>query len=399
MKKLGSILFALLAVTNAWCARKITVSQLEDLLRSMQQDKKSDIEIATALKQIELSEELTRSKMNGLVSYVPGALSTEQIYVLEARSADLAPPQSDLPATPVPDAAAQSAILAKAAAYISATYSQLPAMAATKTTLRFQDNVEALAAASGLQNGAQDVSVGAGFSNPASFVHYINSSQAQVVTIHGAEQPPAQKDTTPWGANKMIAVESPDPGLADVFKEAQSAESIRWLRWESVSGRPMAVFAFAVPRKKSHLDVVVCCFPKINQTGVATFYTATTAAALGGGSSGQGGVTGNFQTSTNWREYKTTAPYHGELFIDPETGTVARMIAQDELKSSDVVHEVDTRIDFGPINLGGKIFVVPVKTYIDTLVVPNGDSGAATYTTRRTLFTSEYKDYQLTVAK
>jgi hypothetical protein len=35
-----------------------------------------------------------------------------------------------------------------------------------------------------------------------------------------------------------------------------------------------------------------------------------------------------------------------------------------------------------------------VRTVINTEVVPGGDSGASGYSTRRTLFTSEYKDYQ-----
>ena len=79
----------------------------------MQQEKKSDADVSTALKQIQLTEELTRNVMNSLVSYVPGPLSTEQIYVLEARSAVLAPPSSDIPTTPAPDAPGQKAILEK----------------------------------------------------------------------------------------------------------------------------------------------------------------------------------------------------------------------------------------------------------------------------------------------
>jgi len=39
--------------------------------------------------------------------------------------------------------------------------------------------------------------------------------------------------------------------------------------------------------------------------------------------------------------------------------------------------------------------VLPIKTVINTEVVPNGDSQAAgKYTTRHTLFTAEYKNYQ-----
>ena len=394
MTRIACALILFFAVTPGWCARKITVGQLEDLLRAMQQEKKSDSEIGTALKQVELSQELTRTAMNGLVSYVPGPLSTEQIYVLEARSADLIPPESDLPSTAAPDASTQKTILQKAAGYVSGTYAQLANLTATKTTLRFQDNFEAVASGSGLQGGATDVVVSAGFSNPASFVHYINSSEARITSIRGVEKWPSEKDTTPWGANKMIVLKEADPNLADVFKEAESAESVHWLRWELINGKPVAVFSFAVPRKKSHVDVNVCCFPNVNQAGIATFYTATTASTLGGGASG-GGVAGNFQTKTEWHDFKTVAAYHGEFFIDPDSGIVLRMITEAELKPSDVVHELDTRIDFGPVKLNDKMLVVPVKTFVNTLVVPHGDSGAGTYTTRRTLFTSEYKDYAL----
>ena len=395
MKQFLWIFVFILPATNSWCARKITVGQLEDILRTMRQEKKSDTEVATALKQVELSQELTRGTMNSLVSYVPGPLATEQIYVLEARSADLVPPQSDLPSTPVPDATTQTAILEKTISYVGASYAQLAELTATKTTLRFQDNVEAIASSSGTQGGATDVVVSAGFSNPATFVHYINSSETRAVFVHGAEKWPPEKDKTPWGANKMIALEEPDPGLADVFREAQSADSLHWLRWELINGKPAAVFAFKVPQKQSHLDVSVCCFPNVNQAGIGTFYTATSAAALGGGGgTGGGGVAGNFQTSTDWHDFRIIAPYHGELFIDPDTGIVLRMITEAELKPSDVVHELDTRVDFGPVKVSDKTLVVPMKTFVNTLVVPHGDSGAATYTTRRTLFTSEYKGYQ-----
>jgi len=387
-----------LATASGWCAKKVTVAQLEDQLRTMREEKKSDAEIGTALKQLELSEELTASVMNRLAGQGLGPLATEQIYVLEAESADLAPPSSDLPSTPTPDAAAQKAILDKAATYVLGTYAQLPHLTALKSTLRFQDNVEAVAAGSGLHSGATDVVVGSGFSNPAAFVHYINAAQTQITSVHGAEEPPAAKDKTPWGANKMIALQEPDPSLTAVFREAQNSGSLRWLRWESISGISSAVFGFDVPRKQSHLNLHICCFPNINQTGIANFYNSSTASLLAGperDAGGGGGVTGNFQTRTEWHDYKTTAPYRGRIFVDPSTGIVIRMIVEAELKPAEVVHQVDIRTDYAPVRTAGKMYILPVKTYIDTLVVPNGDSGAASYTTRRTLFTSEFKGYEI----
>jgi len=392
MKRIVWALIFLLLATPAWCAKKITVGQLEDLLRSLQQEKKSDADVATALKQVELTEELTRGAMNSLVSYVPGPLSTEQIYVLEARSADLIPPETDLPKTPAPDEAAQKAMLGKAALYVKTGYDQLPALTATRTTLRFQDNVETVSGGSGLQGGAQEVVTGAGFSNPATFVHYINSTQAQIASIHGAEKLPAEKDKTRWGANGMIALQAPDPSLGVIFREAQASGTLHWLRWELINGKSAAVYSFKVDSRKARLPISVCCFPKINQAGIATFYTATTAQAMGGGSGG-GGVNGNFQTTTEWNKFSATVPYHGELFVDPDLGVVVRMIVQAELKPSDVVHQVDTRVDYSPVKVGDRLLVVPVKTYVISEVVPKGDSGAGTYTTRCTLFTSELKGY------
>lgn len=386
----------LLATTPAWCDRRVTVDELQQILRSMQLDRKSDEDVATALKQIELSQELTRARMNDLVSLVPGPRSTEQIYVLEASSATLPPPDTDLPSAPAPDDAAQQGMLDKAAAYVNGTYQQLPGLAATRTTLRFQDNVEAVSSASGTQGGAKAAVTSSGFSNPAAFVHYINSTETQILSEHGAEKMPVEKGNIRWGANSMIALQEPDPSLGLVFREAKQAATIKWLRWQLLNGKQTAVFSFDVPEKKSKMAVNVCCFPRVTQAGVATFYTAMTAQSLGeGGGGGGGGVAGNFQTNTDWHNYKATVPYHGQFFIDPSSGIVLRMITQGEFKASDIVHELDTRIDYGAVRAGARTLIAPVKTFINTLVVPNGDSGAGTYTTRRTLFISEYKDYRL----
>ena len=397
MKRIRWMALLLLATSPAWpAAKKITVGELKDMLLTMHQQGKSDQDVANALKQVQLTEELTRTMMNSLVPAVPGQLSTEQIYVLEARSAMLAPPATDIPTTPAPDAAGQQALLTKAEDYVNKTYTQIPALTTTRTTLRFQDNVEALAASSGMHGSATDVSVGSGFVNPSQFVKYINASDATIGLDRGEEKLP--EDKTRWGANGMIALMTPDPGLGQVWNEAKDAGGAKWLRWELVNGKPAAVFAFQVPKKKTHIAVNVCCFPKIDQTGSARFSGQNGAGMPGGGQGAGGGAHGNFQTNTEYELYKTVAPYHGEFFVDPDTGTVVRMITQAELKSSDVVHQVDTRIDYGPATVGDKSLVLPLKTIVDTEVVPYGESGGGGYHERVTLLTSEFKNQQLSGA-
>jgi hypothetical protein len=390
MKRFVCMLVFIVFALPAWSAKKVTVAELTDMLKTMHEQQKPDADMAAALKQVQLTEQLSRSMMNDFGAYAPGPLTTEQIYVLEARSAVLPPPAADLPTTPAPDSAAQKAILDKAAEYATKTWAQLPTLTATKNTLRFQDNVEAAGASSGMAGSAKEVAVGSSFVNPYQFVHYINSTESVYSSDHGIEKLP--EDKTRWGANKMIALEEPDPSLANVFHDAQTGGTTNWLRWENVNGKPAAVFAFQVPKKKSHLNVNVCCFPNVDQTGVARFSSA----AVGGLQGGSGGATGNLQTTTDWHNFKAAGvPYHGEFFIDPDTGIVVRMITQLEFKQSEVVHQLDTRIDYAPSKVGDKTFVLPLKTVINSEVVPNGDSQAAgKFSTRSTMFAIEYKDYQ-----
>ena len=395
MKRWLYLLVLLFLAMPGWCARKLSVSQLEELLRSLHEEKKSDVETAAALQQVELSEQLTRGKLNTLTTGAPGPLTTEQIFVLEARSADLAPPASDVPNLPAPDAAAQKAILSRAEAYLAKVHEHLPRLAAKRTTLRFQDSTEAIASSSGIGSGAKDAVTSSALSGSPAFVHYINASVAQISLDHGTFRKFSAPDRTRWGANGLVKFPEPQPDLPRVFAEAKAAGSLQWSGWELIAGKPAAVFSFAVARQQSKLEINVCCFPDVKQAGVARFYTSTTGPLLGA-ERGGGGVAGNFQTSTDWNEFRSTVPYHGRLYIDAATGTILRMIVEPELKPSDVVHQIDTRIDYAPVKVAQGTFVLPVKSVVNLIVVPNGESGAGGYSTRTALFSSEYSDYHPT---
>lgn len=391
MKRLAWLVVLLMAAAPVWAAKKISVQQLQDLLASLQAANKSDADVAIQLKQVELTEQLTRATMNSLVSFVPGPNSTAQIYVLEAKSALLAPPATDLPTTPAPDDATQKALLDKASAYAANTYAKLPNLTATRTTLRFQDNTTAVAASSGIHSGAEDSSLtDPNLMSANQSVNYINSAQVVVAFQNGAEQNPLLKDKTRWGANGYIALLGQQPVLSAVFQEAQAAGKFTFLRWEMVNGKAAAVFTFSVDKKKSHYAVNYCCFPDVDQAGSAKFTSAAQASLTGG----QGGVKGNFQTSTDYKPFKSTVAYRGEIFVDPDTGVVVRLVTQGEFKTSDVVHQEDQRIDYTPVTVGDKALVLPTEAIVNTEVVPNGDSGAGKFVLRHTLFVAEYKDYK-----
>jgi len=383
MKRFVWILVVLLAASPAWAAKKVTVQQLKDLLSQLQTQKKDDAAVAAELKQIELSEQLTRSTMNSLVNFVPGPYSTEQVYVLEAKSAILPSPATDLPSKPAPDAS----LLAKAQDYASKIYAQLPRLTATKTTARFQDHMEAIAASSGMNGSAKEMS-GAGLTVTADkFVRYINSSETHVESQGGGEILPKTKDKTLWGANGMTTLQGQPPVLSTVLNEAQADGHIAFLRWENVNGKASAVYSYTVDKKKTHYNVQYCCFPNTEATGTARFSNSM---QNGGGAAS---ATGDMQTNTDWHPWKSKVPYHGEFFVDPDTGIVVRLVVEADFKTSDIVHQEDHRFDYGPVTVGGKTLVVPLRSIVSTEVVINGDNAVGGYKTRHTLLTSEYKDY------
>jgi hypothetical protein len=353
------------------------VEELKGLLAANQKAQKSDADVAAELKDVELTEELTHSSMDSVKPLVPGKLTTEQLFVLEIRSAVLPPPTSEIPATAAPDAAKQKAILDKATEYVTKTYAQMPALTATRTLRRFQDNASQDQPALGSHSSA----VLAATYTP---IHYTASDDASVTFKNGIEVNPLVGEKTHWGDNSMIALlgQAPDPGT--VLADAQAAGKVSWLRWQTVSGHDLAVFSYSVDKKKTHYAVNYCCFPETSQLG-----------AVGMRGTVNGGETGNYQTNARWKEFKATEPYHGEIFVDPDTGVIYRLITEVEFKGSDPVKAENQRIDYGVESLGDKKLVVPGFVTIDTVERPYPDSPQGRFILRHTLFTATYSGYKL----
>ncbi len=372
MKRFGWILLLFVAAAPAWAARKITVEQLKETLVSLHQAYKEDAEVATRLKEVELSEELTPNAKKGLAPYVPGPLSEEQLSILEGRSAFLPPPASDLPAAPPPDAAAQKAIVARAQDYAAKTYMQNPRMTASKVTVRFQDDVRNMSSAVGLK-----------VDSPNTYAQLSDIRAEPVECEKGTMKSPASKTKTKWGENGQISEGGPGPNPGAVLQEAASSGKIDWLRWQTIGGKKIAVLSFAVDKKKTHFDVNYCCFPNTE-----------TQAEIGTQAGGVQPVVGNIQSLTSWTLFKKVVGYHGELFIDPDTGAIVRLITRAELKPTDFVHQDDMRIDYGPVVVNGKEYVLPVDSFTVNEIVPNGDSYSSGYSVRHNLLSVKYQNYR-----
>ncbi|MGB6690495.1 MAG: hypothetical protein WBE76_21885 [Terracidiphilus sp.] len=404
MKRFEWILLLVAAApTLLWAnSRKMTVAELQDVLTGLHNSRKSDEQIANELKQIELTEELTPAAMNSMADLVNGPFSTEQMYVLEARSAMLAPPDTDLPKAAPPDAAAQQALLAKAQDYAAKTYPQLPRLSAAHLVARFQDGVETIQSYGGI-----NVKIGNGndplFEQISHYTRLVNT-HADTAEIDDGMEKPGGKDATPWGRNGLVNSMLPFLPVDLLTSEAVSTGKPKFLRWETIAGHRTAVFAFAVGKKKSHYAIDYCCFPETSSVG-NVLYGGRGPNAAGSALFGGAGLSASPFSSpasptisnvSDWNPFKAKSGYHGELFLDPDSGAVLRTIVEAEFKPSDFVHYEDIRIDYAPMRMGGNYLYVPVRSFTNAEVVPNGNSFVSHFGVRHQYITQDYRDFRAT---
>ena len=381
--------------------KKMNVAEFQDMLTGLHNSQKTDEQVANELKQIELTEELTPAAISSMVPLINGPLSTEQMYVLEARSSMLAPPDTDLPKTAAPEVAAQQALLAKAQDYAAKTYPQLPPLTATRLVARFQDGVETIESYTGNKVKTQNDNDPL-WQQIRQYIRLMNTHTDTVEIDNGIEKP-GGKDTIQWGRNGIVNSMLPFIPLNALTSEAVSSGNPKFLRWETINGHQTAVFAFTVDKKKSHYALNYCCFPDTESVGGGLY--GGNGAKGGGASSGASGSlsasplahpagNGNLSNVSNWKPFNAKSGYHGELFLDPDSGIVLRTIVEAEFKPSDYVHYEDIRVDYAPMPIGDKNLYVPVRSFTIAEVVPNGDSFASHYAARHQIVTQDYKDFQ-----
>jgi len=366
VKRFGWILLLLMAAPHAWAAnKKITVQELNVLLASMQQNKKTDPEVAEKLTQIDLTEELTHDTMSKMSGLVPGSLTGAELELLEGKTSFLAPPPADLPSAPAPDAAAQKAILAKAMDYATKTYMQNPHLSVFKSTVRYQDDAR--------RTGVSEAPTAILLNGP---MQLFDRHIEPVEMDKGIEKAAVSRAKTKWGENGRISEGEPGFNLGAVVGEASAMGKFDWLRWQTIDGKPVAVFSFAVDKKKSHFDVSYCCFPD----------------ASVGGSTAVGGHT---VLNTNWVPFKKVVGYHGEIFVSPDSGAIVRIITNAELNPTSLVTKEGRRIDYARVVVEGKEYLLPRVAITLVEAVPNGDRENAVYRVRHTLLNAVYQNYKM----
>jgi VWFA-related protein len=299
----------------ASAATRITVDQLQNLLAAART--KSDVDLARQISGLELTERLNAAASARLEASLPGASSRQALVALADASAFLAPPASEIPAQPAPDVAEQRRMLALTVSYVAKTIPLLPNFFATRDTNRFEDTPQVQGAA--------------GFI-PFQPLHHVGAASVTILFRDGREAiDTGASNKPPPRTEGLVTIGAFGPMLGTVLMDA-AQNKMAWSHWELGSSGPEAVFSYAVPKEKSHYEVNYCCVAD-EASGVAA----------------------------NMHPFRRVVGYHGEITLDPTTGTILRLVSIAELKTPDPVVKAAILVEYAPVQIGGRTYFCPVK--------------------------------------
>ena len=292
--------------------QRITVGQLNLILSQIGSRGTGDWE--EKLAHVELTERL---RLADLASWAgeshSGAMQQTLIRVADA-SSFFAPPPAEIPKQAAPDGAAQERMLALTKDYLEQSIPKLPDFYATRTTVRYEDTPQ-------LAEGWTHVDYHA--------LHVVETEKANVFFRAGDEavelkggQPQAERN------NLLTTYGTFGPILAELRRPVETPGWMKWVRWEKGPEGTRAVFGFEIPAAESTDFEGGCCLP--DSDGIDSF--------------------------------RIQAGYHGEIAINPATGTILRLQLQFDLQEY-VPEDVDeVQIDYRPIKIGGKTYFCPVRS-------------------------------------
>jgi hypothetical protein len=298
-------------------ATRVTVEQLEPVLGTA--NRKLDGRVARQLAGLELTERMSNAKLSSWERSLHGEKTREALVALADVSVFLDPPAAEIPPTPPPDQAAQRLIVARAVDYIKMTAPELPNFIATRATVIYEQPPQTDKKAWVAATGGQPLQVSA---RSTATVLYRNGRD-----IVDAEQ--TRGKNLPGKNNDLTTKGTFGPILVTVFDDLQAARGeLTWSRWEKGAAQELAVFRYAVPKETSHYAVNLSNPP--NSSGLGAFRR----------------VTG----------------YHGEVAIDPVSGVIVRVTVQADLNPPLPILRADILVEYGPVVIGGKTYVCPVKS-------------------------------------
>jgi|ERR1035437_6316649 hypothetical protein len=337
MRKLALWLLLAGFASTALAATRVSVGQVEQLLSASHN--LPDAKLAAKISGLELVERASSARLARWQNDFSGKRTREALLALADASSFLDLPPAEILPKASPDSAAQSAIFQRAVAYADTTIKKLPNFSARRSTTHFDDVLPmerfrsqfAVDPARGFQ---APLAPGSQSSSSAPLVRF-GDPVAVVVTYRDGEEvvdSQAEKDKKPVApAIGLSTYGEFGPILSVVTGDAMHGK-VFWSHWEQGATGPLAVFRFLVHQEDSHFTV------------------------LGAGNMSR------------------CPSYHGEIAVDPATGTMLRVTLVSDWKPPFQPSQSAIVVEYGPVQIGNATYTCPIKG-VAISKVPNAGVG------------------------
>ena len=325
MRALALLLTLTGFVLPAFGAKRVTVDGLEQTLAAAHG--LQDAEVARQLSDLELTERLSTAKLKRLETNLPGKESRQALMILADASAFLDPPAAEIPDQPTPDLAMQRKVLALAVNYVTQTLHLLPNFFATRVTSSFEDMPAVQQPCASIVSGCP-----ASTSQP---IHLVGDSNVTVTFREGREV--VEKSNFDPRVRSLTTSGVFGPILGTVLVDAARSK-LAWSHWERSPTGLQAVFSYEVPKGNSHYTITYDSLP----TDPACNSTPQTLSKV--------------------------VAYHGEMAIDPASGTILRLMLLADLKPDEFAPARSGIVaEYGQVSIGGKPYFLPVRSVTSSL--------------------------------
>lgn len=321
---------ALLAQTS------VTIAQMEQQIQALAQQKNGPA--AEQLSHFQITERVSIARLARWQSQCKGQLAWQSLLYLADASSINDLPEEDLPSAPAPDEATRNAILERTREYVRNMRPRLPNFSATRATTTFQ--IATLDQMKGQERQLQMMQLtGArlGFRSLGAVAQirqlFLEGSDESIVTYRGGIE--VQTPSKAHGKHRPLAPRSMTSAgefgsILSLIDHDTVNGSIDWNHWEQGPSALLAVYAFNVPASNSHFQVSK---PIDNMPSMSS------------------------------QDYPA---YHGEVALDPDTGSVYRVtvIADQSASSPNLRITVPAAIvvEYGSIEIGGKNYICPIHS-------------------------------------
>jgi hypothetical protein len=308
----------------AMAAKPMSVEQLEDLLTANQG--KADAHVAGQLGDLELTERVSPERLAKWEKQFPGDKTREILLRMADEAAFLKTPAMDMMRINAPDQETQEHMVALAVEYVKTTMTRLPNFTATRATTHFEDAPAQEQVLGGGQGGsgwrprAFGITMGKSEAKP---LHIAGTYSATVTYRDGFEVRNEEAKSTSGNRPTGLATSGEfGPVLSVVIGDA-SRNQVTWGYWEKHEGDSVAVVRYEVPEDHSNYLVGIP-----NGTKVEQVYPG----------------------------------YHGEIAIDPATGSILRLSLVADLAGPYQSLQNAIEVEYAPVEIGDRTYICPVHS-------------------------------------